>query len=202
MSPELAAIDAALRLVDREVWIVTAQHASHSEPKRGGLCATWVSAASIDPARPTVVAGLAPNHFTAELVLASGFFGLHLLTHDQAPLALSFALGSGRERDKLANLKLKETSHGTPLLADCLARFECRVFSLHNTGDRIYFWADVLSGETSGSGPPLREQTLLASASDIQRQQLAANRREDAAYLTPFHESWRNREPFLRRNPS
>mgnify|MGYP002087204098 CR=1 FL=1 len=57
-------IDALLRLVDREVWIVTAAAGG----KRGGLTATWVAQASIDRERPVILAGLAPNHFTTELV--------------------------------------------------------------------------------------------------------------------------------------
>jgi flavin reductase (DIM6/NTAB) family NADH-FMN oxidoreductase RutF len=121
--PTLSAIDAILRLVDREIWIVTATAAG----RRGGLCATWVSAASIDPQKPVVVAGLASNHFTTELVQASGCFGLHLLRTDQAPLALNFAIGSGRDRDKFAGLSLATGSTGSPLLASMKAH--CTTYS-------------------------------------------------------------------------
>jgi len=44
-------IDAALRLVDRELWIITAA----DKNRRGGLLATWVSTASIDPERPILL---------------------------------------------------------------------------------------------------------------------------------------------------
>ena len=68
-------IDRVLKLVNREVWIVTASH----DGERAGLTATWVSQASIDPDDPLVVIGLAPNHRTAEVVAAGGAFALHLL---------------------------------------------------------------------------------------------------------------------------
>src|SRR5829696_10406770 len=91
-------VEAALRLIDRELWIITAAHGD----RRGGLLATWVSAASIDPERPILLAGIGPNHFTAELVQSNNAFAAHLLRLDQIELAWNFASGSGRDRDKLA----------------------------------------------------------------------------------------------------
>src|SRR6478752_7569707 len=98
---KLDEIDAALRLIARDLWIVTA----HDGPRRGGLVATWVSAASIDRERPVLLAGLGPNHFTTELVQASRSFAAHLLRPDQTELAWNFARDSGRNRDKLAGIK-------------------------------------------------------------------------------------------------
>jgi flavin reductase (DIM6/NTAB) family NADH-FMN oxidoreductase RutF len=185
-------VESVLRLIDREVWIVTAA----AGERRGGLCATWVSVASIDPDRPLVVAGLAPNHFTAELVEASGTFGLHLLRSDQAAVALDFASGSGRDRDKLAGRSLRTSATGIPLLADCLAWLACRVIARHDTGDRLYLWADVIAGERVGPGEPLREHALIASATEEQKQLLAKNRRDDAQFLKPLHDRWRTANLF------
>ena len=70
LAADLRSIDEALRLVDREIWVVTAA----AGERRGGLVATWVSAASIDAKRPVLLAGLAPNHFTTELVQAGNVF--------------------------------------------------------------------------------------------------------------------------------
>src|SRR5687767_1012894 len=162
-------IDSVLRLVNREIWIVTAA----ADGRQGGLCATWVSVASIDPDRPVLVAGLAPNHFTTELVQSSGSFGLHLLRPDQTSQALNFAIGSGRDRDKFAGLATHPGSTGAPLLDDCLAWLECRVFSRYDTGDRWYFWADAVAGQKQTDSQPLREHGLIAAASDEQRQLLA-----------------------------
>lgn len=189
MSSEM---DSVLRLIDREIWIVTAA----AEDRRGGLCATWVSVASLDPQRPVIIAGLAPNHFTTALVQASGTLGLHLLRTDQTPLALNFAIGSGRDRDKFAGLTTRAGSSGVPLLVDCLASLECRVFSRYDTGDRCYFWADAVAGERHGNGQPLCEQGLIEAASDEQRKLLLQNRREDATFLCPLHDRWRGANLF------
>jgi len=192
MSPEHAAIDDVAKLIDREVWILTAAHG----PRRGGLCATWVSMASLDPERPAVLIGLAPNHFTAELVDAAGAFGLHLLRADQHPVALNFALGSGRERDKFAGLAVDSGSVGAPLLKNCLAWLQCRVFARYDGGDRWYYWADVVAGEKVGPGEPLREHALFGAATEDQKRLLRQNREEDAQLHRPLHNAWRSANLF------
>src|SRR5690349_10401172 len=135
-------IDAVFRQLDRPVWIVTAQCGEH----RGGLVATWVQQASIDPAAPLVAAGLAPNHFTAQLVNGSGAFALHLLAPSQLDLVWKFAIGSGRDVDKLAGVATTIGQSGAPILRDCQSWLDCRVVTHYDGGDRWYFWADVLDG--------------------------------------------------------
>lgn len=192
-------IDSVLRLVDRELWIVTAAAGG----RRGGLVATWVAAASIDPQRPVLLAGLAPNHFTSELVQASGAFGVHLLRPDQVELAWSFARDSGRARDKLAGLETISATTGAPILADCLAWCDCRVFARYDAGDRLYFWADVVaagegfrfpgtgSSKDEGAATLLREKAFFAALTQQQRQTLVSGREADVALQRPWFDAWR-----------
>lgn len=190
-----SAIDSALRLLDREVWVVTAADGR----RRGGLLATWVSPASIDREGPVLLAALAPNHFTAELVLASNAFAAHLLRPDQVDLAWNFANGSGLARDKLANLAVTERVTRSPVLADCLAWFDCRVFARYDAGDRLFFWGDVVDGkaELTSNGTRsvpatcLREQAFFNALSPEQRQVLATDRAADAALNRSLLEEWR-----------
>jgi flavin reductase (DIM6/NTAB) family NADH-FMN oxidoreductase RutF len=175
-----------IKLIDREVWIVTAQATlskpspvDGSIPRRGGLLATWVSQASLDADNPVMVIGLSPNHFTAELIDASRAFGLHLLRPDQAQLGLNFALGSGRDRDKFQDLETTSAKTGSPIMQDCLAWLDCRVTDRIDHGDRIYYWATVeaaVKNGADGQNPrPLREQELIAAASNLQKKQLREN---------------------------
>jgi flavin reductase (DIM6/NTAB) family NADH-FMN oxidoreductase RutF len=182
-------LESLSRLLNRELWIVTAADGA----RRGGLVATGVFVASIDARRPVLVAGLSPNHFTTELVQTSRAFAAHLLRPDQIDLAWNFAKDSGRNRDKLAGLSLTNAKTGSPILADCLASFECRVFARHDTGDRLYFWADVVEAATpfTSADQPLREQEFVKQLTDAQRQQLLASRRADTEILRPLHEAWR-----------
>ncbi len=182
---EIEAVGRIWRLADREVWIVTA---SHNE-RRGGLLATWVSPVTLDPAEPLMLATLAPNHFTAELVEGGGGFTLHLLATHQTELAWNFALGSGRERDKLAGLEVRESECG-PILAAALTWMECRVVARLATADRTYFWGRVVSAGPPPGEPPLREQAFIASANDEQRRRLIAERDADIGLHAPLRAEW------------
>lgn len=170
-------IESVFRLLDRAVWIVTARHGQRG----GGLAATWVMQASIDPERPVVVAAIAPNHFTAELIDGSRAFAAHLIRPDQIDLVWRFALSSGRDHDKLAGLELAAGATGSPILADCLAWLDCRVTARHNSGDRIYFWGEVISGDRRGDTAPLTEQQLLSAATPEQKAALRAGLLADIA---------------------
>lgn len=191
LSDDKANIQQVFSLVDRELWMVTAA----AGPRRGGLLATWVSAASLDPHRPTVMVGIAPNHFTCQLVDASGGFALHLLRPDQVGLALQLAIGSGRDRDKLSGLRYAQGPSGSPLLQDVLAWLDCRVFARLEAGDRIYFWADILAGQQLGQETPLRERRLLAGADSAQREALRKGLLDDLQVQRPEHQRWRGQLP-------
>ena len=183
-----AEIDAVFRTIDRPVWIVTAADGH----RRGGLTATWVYQASLDAEAPVAVAGIAPGHFTAELIAASGFFAAHLLTPEQAPLALRFAISSGRETDKLAGLEHVLGLTGCPILSDCLAWLECKVFHAHSTGDRYFYWADVVAGESVSAALPLTERELFAAAGEDDKRRLKELLATDIAAQRPLRAAWRN----------
>lgn len=187
-------IEAALRLLDRELWIITAADGL----RRGGLIATWVMPASIDRQRPALLAAIGPNHYTAELVQASRSFAAHLLKADQIELAWNFARDSGRFRDKLARLTTEQGQTGAPLVVDCLAWFECRVFARHEAGARLFLWADVVaaSSQPPGAVQTLREQHFFNTLTAEQRQTLVAARDADAALYRPIDDIWRLSNPW------
>jgi flavin reductase (DIM6/NTAB) family NADH-FMN oxidoreductase RutF len=197
LTREQQTIEGAFKLLNREVWVVTAQGAHGIlRGQRGGLTASWVSQASLDPQRPVMVAGIAPNHFTAELIEASGCFALHLLNFDQTSMALDFAIGSGRTRDKLIKYDLLVGASGTPILKECLAWFDCRVIDRRETGDRIYYWAEVLDGGKTfaardSENHPLREQELFEAATSEQKQALRRNLVADIEIQSALVEKWR-----------
>lgn len=181
--------DQVFQLIDREVWIVTS---AAKDGRRGGLVATWVSQASIDAERPVVVAGIAPNHYTAELIESSGGFVAHLITAEKIELAWRFGLQSGRAADKFQGLQVESTASGLPILRDALAWLECRVITKYDAGDRWFYWADVTAANVCGQGRPLCERELVASANAEQKAALAASRSEDIAALRSGGQRWRS----------
>lgn len=189
MNGPLADIAAIFRSLDRPVWIVTAACGS----QRGGLLATFVQEASIDPEAPRAIAGIAVNHFTHELIAGSGAFAAHLLNSQQAELALPFALESGRDHDKLAGLELRNATTGSPILSAAPAWMDCRVTARFDAGDRTFFLADVVDGAGHVDGPPLTQSQLLTAASPEQRGRLKADMQADIERQKPLLEAWRKR---------
>ena len=173
--------------LDREVWVVTAAAGG----RRGGLSATWVSPVSVDPQRPMLLAGLAPNHYTAQLVSESAAFVAHLLRPDQAELAFRMASTSGRDGDKLAGLTESDGETGSPILRDCAAWFDCRVIGRYDAGDRLFYWADIVAAERISDGSVLREQAFFGQLTGQQKQRLRQDLQADLETQRPLHVRWR-----------
>ena len=172
--------------LDSTIWLVTACAGS----RRGGLIATFVNQASIVASMPRVVIGLAKQHHTWELVHANSAFGLHLLGENQIDWVWRFGLRSGRTEDKLAGLRL-EARGNSPLLADALAWFDCRVEASLDTGDRTLFLGEVSDYRLLSPAPPLTMKRLLELASPEKLQQLKESLHRDAAVDAVAIRAWR-----------
>lgn len=182
-------MDNLFQLIDREVWVVTVADGE----RRGGLVATWVQPSSLDPDDPMVTVSISENHYTRELIDASGAFALHLLAEDQTDLAFNFCRDSGRDRDKLAHLDWQSGAFGSPLLADCVAATECRVVDRYEAAGRVLYFADMATAREIREAPTLKEQALLSSADAQQRTAMQANRKADVEVMRRAIRAWRER---------
>lgn len=193
MSNDPQVFESVFRSTNRPVWIITASAAG----RRNGLVATWVMPASLEPSQPMVMTAIAPIHFTADLIRESQAFALHLLGPQHIEHCWRFGLDSGRGhpcqpgRDKLSGLDTATAATGSPILADCLAWFDCRVVTCYDGGDRLYFWAEPIASQLVASGEPLRENELIAAASPEQKQRLKSNLAADIETLRPLRDAWR-----------
>lgn len=142
--------------LDREIWLVTAE----AEGRRGGLIATFVNQATIVPEMPRMLVGLSRQHHTWELVERSGAFVLHLLSEYQLDWVWQFGLETGRGRDKLAGLRYRTLSTGSPVLEDAVGWLDCRVEGRLDTGDRTVYLAEVVQGGVTHFAPPLTVRRL------------------------------------------
>jgi flavin reductase (DIM6/NTAB) family NADH-FMN oxidoreductase RutF len=144
--------------LDRELWLVTAQ----AGPRRGGLIATFVNQASLVPDMPRMLVGIARQHFTWELIDASGAFALHLLAPRNVDWVSHFGLRSGRDADKLAGWPVQTALSGSPILDGAIGWLDCQVETRLETGDRTIFLAQVVQSQVTNYGPPLTLKQLLA----------------------------------------
>jgi flavin reductase (DIM6/NTAB) family NADH-FMN oxidoreductase RutF len=186
MNDMLTNVEQLFRRLTREIWIITAA----ADGRRSGLTATWVSPAALDPQRPLLLVSLGADHFTRELVSASGTFAAHLLRTDQGELAWNFSRDTGRERDKFASLSVRTGSTGSPLLSDCLACLETRVVATYEAGDRFFFWGEVVACQQALDAVPLTDQGWFPTLADEQRKQLFAHRQADIGTHRERHEAW------------
>jgi flavin reductase (DIM6/NTAB) family NADH-FMN oxidoreductase RutF len=187
----MAAATAAdlLAQLDRELWVVTAQHGG----RRGGLVATFVSSASIVPDAPRMLVGLARQHHTWELVEASGAFALHLLGVEHLSWVWHFGLSSGRDQDKLAGLAHRLGPSGSPILDTVPGWLDCRVEDRLDTGDRTVYLAEVLDAGLTGPVQPLTLRQLLQLAPADKLRQLKDLMTADAAVDAAAIRAWRER---------
>ena len=174
MSELVVQAESIFRSLNREVWVVT----SSTAEARGGLLATWVSQASLDPEKP-VLPGLAliitPDWQESQILAA------HLLTQDQQELAWNFARDSGRTRDKLAACALAESDSGIPILQACHSILVGSVFAKVETGDRVYFWADIIEAQCHSNSSPLCEQEFFRWCDDSRKIILKEDKHSDVA---------------------
>lgn len=180
----------ALNLLDPELWVVTGGNLEAEQTN--ALVATFVSNASIDPAHPRFLVGLAKSHRTAELILEHGFCGLHLLTPDQADLAFHLGTQSGHHGDKLTEIPLKAGTSGVPLLENCLAVLEGQVVSVVDLGDRWLFVVMIIEAQSSQNLAPLRLHEWLDACSEEHHEILDALLVKDAYRDREQIEQWLN----------
>ncbi len=142
--------------------------------ERGGQIAVSVHGAGIVPARPRLTVALWKGNYTRDLVERAGAFAVHLLRDDQDALVYRLGLEHGHGRDKLDGLAWTAGATGTPLLADCLARFECRVINHMDGGDMSVFLGEVVAAETRADGQPLWQRDLRARMPAAERARFEA----------------------------
>jgi flavin reductase (DIM6/NTAB) family NADH-FMN oxidoreductase RutF len=173
--------------LNREVWLVTARAGA----ARGGLIATFVSQASIVADLPRVVLGLARQHYTWELVEASGAFALHLLGEDNLDWVWRFGLESGRQRDKFEGLRVTASASGNPVLDGAVGWLDCRVEARLDGGDRTLYLAEVLEGSVTHFGPPLTSRRLMELAPPHLLNELKRQRNQDGHIDAAAIRAWR-----------
>ena len=176
--------------LDREIWLVTAA----AGERRGGLIATFVSQASLVPDLPRVLVSLARQHFTCELVEASGRFALHLLGEENIELVWRFGLTSGRDRDKFAGLDVKASGGGCPLVPGALGWMDCRVAAKLDVGDRVVFVADVVEGEVTHFAPALTVKRMMEVIPMPHLTEMHRQRHHDSYVDAEAMLAWRDRQ--------
>ena len=140
--PELAATELGpdeLRLaLGRFVTGVTIVTCRDENGEPVGLTANSFNALSLDP--PLVLWSLRQASSTIEAFTKASHFAVNVLAADQVDLSRRFARPSSAKFDAG---EWTDGQGGAPLLAGCVAVFECRRRSHHAAGDHLLFIGEV-----------------------------------------------------------
>ncbi len=120
-----------------------------SQGQRVGLTANSFNSLSLDP--PLVLWSLRVSSTNLPLYSAAGRFAINVLSEAQVDLSRRFA---SRIDDKFAEGAWSLGEHGSPVLAGCVAVFECVTHAQHSIGDHTLFIGRVLACSASPL-PPL-----------------------------------------------
>ena len=127
---------------------------SASGDRRNVMTAAWVMAVDFDPAK--IVAVIAADTFTRQLIEASGVFVVNVPTAKMIDAVYAAGQVSGEDVDKFATLALATSPAsivGAPLIDGCAAWLECKVVPEPHmqerydlvVGDVVAAWADDAS---------------------------------------------------------
>ena len=126
------------------VAIITTRNA---EGKPVGLTCNSFSSVSLEP--PLVLFSLRKASSLLPTFVAAERFAINILSQSQDQLSARFA--SSKIVDKFEGVAWRPGPQGTPLIDDCLASFECRVFARHEAGDHDIFIGEVQHMDTGSA---------------------------------------------------
>lgn len=112
--------------------------------RTAGVTVNSFCSVSLDP--PLVLWCLSRTAPSYPVFLDASHFAIHVLAEDQAHLSARFSGQSkftARSKDKFAGLELSDGLGGAPILADVVARYECRLERRYDGGDHLIMVGEV-----------------------------------------------------------
>lgn len=123
---------------------------SRKDGRPNVMAASWQMPVSRKP--PLVAVAVAKQHLTAEYVRATGAFTLNVPGYGLLDRVHFCGTVSGRDIDKFAAAGLTPVAGRkvpAPLVAECLAGVECRLWKTYDGGDHWIFVGEVAAAEAA-----------------------------------------------------
>jgi len=137
-APSELGVDDLRRALGRFVTGVTIVTCRDAAGAPVGLTANSFNALSLDP--PLVLWSLRRASGSIEAFTGASHFAVNVLAEDQVDLSRRFARPSGA---RFEAGEWTDGQGGAPVLAGCVAIFECRRRSHHEAGDHVLFIGEV-----------------------------------------------------------
>lgn len=123
-----------------------------TDGRAAGLTVNSFSSVSLDP--PLVAWCLGRKAPSIAAFSTSEYFAVHVLAADQQHIAMHFARPS-ENKFALLEGELLQGIGNVPVLANALARFECRKVNMTDCGDHVMFFGQVERFSYASSEPLL-----------------------------------------------
>ncbi|MBC7105335.1 MAG: flavin reductase family protein, partial [Firmicutes bacterium] len=123
---------------------------SQKDGRPNVMAASWQMPVSRKP--PLLAVAVAKKHLTAEYVRASGAFTLNVPGYGLLGRVHFCGTVSGREVDKFRAAGLTPVAGrktAAPLVAECPAGVECRLWNTYDGGDHWIFVGEVVAAEAA-----------------------------------------------------
>lgn len=141
--------------------------------RKAGVTANSFNSVSLDP--PLVLWSIDKRSSSQEVFEQSAYFAVNILAADQIELSNRFARP---QDDKFAGVEYTTGEGGTPLFADCAARFQCAKKARIDGGDHWILLGQVLVFEDFGRSPLLYHQGAYSTVLPHPRMNKKAERDE------------------------
>lgn len=115
-----------------------------------GITANSFNSVSLTP--PIILWSIGHAARSLPMFRRAEHFAVHILRDDQQDLSQRFAKSNS---DKFAGLNIAIGHGGVPLLPNCAACLQCRLFAQHEAGDHVLFLAEVIDISSDKTARPL-----------------------------------------------
>lgn len=129
---------------------VTVITARGPEGRPMGMTASSFNTVSIDPA--LILWSVDKSAYFADILGESTYFAVNVLSAEQAGISNKFA---SKNTDKFDGIEFTNGLGDAPLLANCIAQFECKTWQLYEGGDHIIVVGEVMAYKSDASLSPL-----------------------------------------------
>jgi flavin reductase (DIM6/NTAB) family NADH-FMN oxidoreductase RutF len=118
---------------------------THCDGGIHGMTASSFCSLSLDP--PLVLVSISKSARTHGFIAAQRAFGIHILGEGQEEFSDRCAGRSGSENELLEGIPYRHVATGAPVLDECAAWMDCRLWAMYEGGDHT-----ICVGEVEAAG--------------------------------------------------
>lgn len=181
---------------DPQIFLITTKHTTAHGTIINGQIATDVIGLTFLEKWPRVIVFLGKDKYTAELILQSKVFAIHLLSRNQLELVKTFGLYSGYKKNKFNHLKHGERATGSPIIPNCIGYADCQVIDKIDLGDHTAVVGLIVDSQlmSDGNEIPLHVSYFLQHAPKMWLLRLALTTRKSRNAVKKSMEEWVKRK--------